>query len=108
VQTYHILRNGKQSGPFSIHEVKTMLTSGELASNNLYWVEGMSEWETLDKAFETPAAARPSPLPPPPLKANAFLTKQAQQTEDDRWKWGSFVLFVAVTGIIKLVFMLFR
>ena len=105
MQTYHILRNGEQTGPLSINKIQTMLTSGELASDDLYWVEGMSKWETLGKAFETSAAAGP---PPPPIKANTVQADPAQQTKKDSWSWGPFIIFIVVTVIIKSLFILFR
>ena len=105
MQTYHIFRNGEQFGPFSITEIKRMLASGELASDNLYWVEGMSEWETLSKAFETSAAAGP---PPPPLKANSVQANPAQKNKEDRWNWAPFIILMVVTAIIKLISTLFR
>jgi hypothetical protein len=74
---YHVGRNGQQTGPFSIEQLKTMAANGELQPTDLVWKEGMAGWEpasTLPGVFgaapspsaataiEMPQAANPVPL----------------------------------------------
>lgn len=68
---YHVGRNGQQTGPFSVEQLKAMADAGELQPTDLVWQEGMAGWEpagTLPGVFAaassgggTPQAA-PAPL----------------------------------------------
>jgi hypothetical protein len=78
---YHVGRNGQQTGPFSIDQLKAMAASGELNPTDLVWKEGMSGWEpasTLPGVFtSTPSSAPMSSMPAssatPPLAHASVL-----------------------------------
>lgn len=67
---YHVGRNGQQTGPFSVEQLKEMAASGQLSPTDLVWKEGMAGWEpasTLPDVFapaapvaSTPVASTPS------------------------------------------------
>lgn len=44
---YFILIEGKQSGPFTIGQLRSMWNSGSITSETLYWMEGMKGWNPL-------------------------------------------------------------
>ncbi len=65
----HIARNGQQLGIFAESEVQSGLASGQFLAGDLYWTEGMAEWQPLSSrfavslapaAFSSAAAASPS------------------------------------------------
>jgi hypothetical protein len=66
---YHVGRNGQQTGPFSIEQLKAMAASGQLSPTDLVWKEGMAGWEpasTLTGVFESsssPSAPAPQIMP---------------------------------------------
>jgi hypothetical protein len=59
---YHVGRNGQQTGPFSIEQLKTMAANGELQPTDLVWKEGMAGWEP---ASTLPGVFTPGPGPEP-------------------------------------------
>ncbi len=65
---YYVGRNGSQSGPYPLDELKKMATTGRLAPTDLVWTDGMSEWKpastTLPEVFAAPPAAASAPPPP--------------------------------------------
>ena len=63
---YFIVENNKQSGPFSIYELKDK----GITSETLVWAEGMTDWTPAWKVdelraflFNTKDASTPPPLP---------------------------------------------
>ncbi len=42
---YFVGKDGKQTGPYSVEQLRDMVTRGELAEKDLVWAEGMSEWK---------------------------------------------------------------
>lgn len=65
MKTHHVLKNGEQSGPYTIDEIHAMLSSGEFTAEDLYWVEGMPGWEPLSKVAKSGTASSTPPPPPP-------------------------------------------
>jgi hypothetical protein len=78
---YHVGRNGQQTGPFSIEQLKAMAAGGELNPTDLVWKEGMSGWEpasTLPGVFtsaatSTPMSSMPVASATPPLVQASVL-----------------------------------
>lgn len=78
---YHVGRNGQQTGPFSVDQLKAMATSGELQPTDLVWKDGMAGWEpasTLPGVFGASTAAAPitgstfNPEPQPQVSPAPF------------------------------------
>ncbi len=49
----HIARNGQQIGIFSEAEVQAGLSTGRFQASDLYWSEGMTDWQPLGVATST-------------------------------------------------------
>jgi uncharacterized RDD family membrane protein YckC len=62
---YHIAKNGAQLGVLSEEEITSRLASGQLSSNDLFWTDGMAEWQPLGSKFRSPAS-----FPPPSSAAS--------------------------------------
>lgn len=45
----YLLINQNQSGPYTPHQVREMLTNGSLPLDTQYWREGMQEWRSLEE-----------------------------------------------------------
>lgn len=64
----HLYRNGVQSGPFPVEQVRQMLASGELKPTDHVFHEGLTDWVA---AAQSPALATPGAPPPLPAAASA-------------------------------------
>jgi hypothetical protein len=68
IMEIHILRDGKQIGPFSEETVQSLLKQGNILINDLAWSPGLPGWSPLH-AVLYPAAQPPPPpvgaVPPP-------------------------------------------
>jgi hypothetical protein len=66
-----IRKDGRNYGPYSLDEVRQHLASGSVALTDLVFIEGASEWTTLNlvsgiTSARLPPPPRLVPLPPPP------------------------------------------
>lgn len=115
---YYVGRNGRQTGPHSLDELKAMAAAGQLAPTDLTWTDGMSEWKpasvTLPDLFAnlpTPPPAAPAPGPPPILAqtttaplADATLVSGTPITT---YLWQSIVVTLLCclpVGVVAIVF----
>jgi hypothetical protein len=81
---WHYSRNGKQHGPVSSSELKSLASSGQLAPTDMVWKEGMGEWKragSLKGLF--PTALNPQKVlnSPPPLPASLSSNSLMQIVE---------------------------
>jgi len=61
-----IIRDGRQTGPFSAEAVKAQLTEGSARPTDLGWRKGMAEWRALGEVLR-PLSEKPGdPATPPP------------------------------------------
>jgi membrane protein YdbS with pleckstrin-like domain len=70
-------RNGQQSGPYSLEDVRAMVLSGQLSATDWAWPDGATAWVALKDVpgFAAPAApnmGRP-PAPPDPVNQETEL-----------------------------------
>src|SRR5688572_24094958 len=72
----HILRDGKQIGPFTEETVQSLLKQGNILINDLAWSPGLDGWSPLH-AVLYPAAQ------PPPVPANAVPPPMPPSVEAD-------------------------
>ncbi len=56
---YHVAKNGAQLGQIPEEEIVRRLQTGELASGDLCWTDGMAEWQPLGAKFSSPVFAPP-------------------------------------------------
>lgn len=54
--THHIARNGQQLGVYAEEEIQPGLVTGRFLPDDLFWTEGMAEWQPLSTRFAVPAA----------------------------------------------------
>jgi len=45
--TYLLLINGQQSGPYTINQMKAMWQTGTINAGTAYWQAGMAQWQSL-------------------------------------------------------------
>ena len=60
---YRIYCNGEDRGPYTVEQLRSMWSSGQLTTDALYWCDGMSEWEPIDK-LHLDSAIQPVSSPP--------------------------------------------
>jgi hypothetical protein len=111
---YHVGRNGQQTGPFSIEQLKTMAANGELLPTDLVWKEGMAGWEpasTLPGVFQaaavatTPAYPAASATQPAPVAQATVLPPAGVQVENYLvWAILSTICCCIPFGIPAIVF----
>jgi hypothetical protein len=65
---WHYAKNGSQEGPVSGATLKNLIMSGEVASTDLVWREGMSDWRPAAEIsdFESDGVAQPAGIVAPP------------------------------------------
>jgi uncharacterized RDD family membrane protein YckC len=51
MSTLHIARNGQRLGVFAEQAIQSGLTSGQFMPDDLFWTEGMAEWQPLSSRF---------------------------------------------------------
>ena len=52
---YHIARNDQQLGVFAEPEIQSGIATGRFSADDLFWTEGMSEWQNLSTRFSSQA-----------------------------------------------------
>lgn len=63
---YYLQKDGAQTGPFTIGQLRSMWQSGSITAQSLYWFEGATEWRPLInilRLLEPPAPAAPPAAP---------------------------------------------
>ena len=80
-----IIREGRQTGPFSSEAVKAQLTEGSARPTDMGWRKGMAEWGPLSEVLKAAADPAADVVPPPadghapngaPEKRGAATAKQ--------------------------------
>lgn len=57
---YHVAKNGAQLGQMSEEAITGRLATGELSAGDLFWTDGMTEWQPLGSKFRSPVFSPPS------------------------------------------------
>ena len=81
--SYMVLIDGEQKGPFSVADIHTMIRDGSLNSSNLAWTEGLEEWTPIstipDLGTSEPASAGPKDEAKPKVpQPNATFAEKVQ------------------------------
>jgi len=74
---YYISRGGQQYGPYSMAQLQSMKSQGQVADTDLAWGEGMASWTPLSQVMAGSGAAA-APQPAPQQAAQPQYTPQAQ------------------------------
>jgi hypothetical protein len=111
---WHYVQNGKSLGPVPEEQLKAMLTSGVLRSNDLVWHEGLTRWTAIQEMPELQPIAAPLPNPFAAPQTNVDSPMQtpapgggpvsAEAVELLR-KTKPWVRFFSVLGILGIVLM---
>jgi hypothetical protein len=80
MKLYYITSSGQQSGPFPEEELKNQLSSGRFNRNDLYWTEGMDQWQPIHEAIELANSLPKTPPPPPPPLPEISVSSQRSDT----------------------------
>ncbi len=54
---HHIARNGQQLGVYAADEIQPGIDSGRFLLSDLFWTEGMAEWQELRTRYNAPLAS---------------------------------------------------
>jgi len=82
--------NNQQAGPYDVTAVTEMLSSGQITTETLGWIQGMANWEPINSNTfaslgiqQTPPTAMPaSPEVPKSVQKQQIPSKQVKRTED--------------------------
>lgn len=62
-QLWHVSQDGRQQGPFTPEQLKSLAESGRLNPSDLVWKNGLSEWVTAASVKGLFTSPVPPPLP---------------------------------------------
>jgi TM2 domain-containing membrane protein YozV len=91
------IHSGDQNfGPYTLEQVNIMLATGQVSGNELAWLEGTPEWQTLQTI---PGVV--SPPPPRPQSASSSRRRDRDRSESDRQILPAFLLafFLGAFGV---------
>jgi len=91
---YYIISKGQQSGPFPESEVQSMLASGALATTDLCWAEGMTDWKPIHDVI-----TRPTNVPPPPPLQQSPSTSSTPPTIN----WIPALVFYCISSAASIL-----
>jgi len=65
-ETYHVVVNGQQSGPFDMATIQHMISQNQITKESLVWKQGMTTWTAAGQvsSFNNLFGAVPPPIPP--------------------------------------------
>jgi hypothetical protein len=105
---WFISQNGKQSGPVTIVQLRSMRAAGALQPSDLLWKEGMGDWKAAAEVF----AGHAKPPPPPPNLQAAQAVPSADYNEKDlkirngkahRGAGGAAKVFLPIGGVMLAI-----
>ncbi len=95
----YILREGKETGPFTEEETQTLLKQGSAAIGDLAWQPGMAQWLPLHSVlYPGPAQTTPQRPPPPPeaLAPVPVPVEELPPAEAATAKQKAFLTFIGI------------
>lgn len=72
IAQYHVANNGQQAGPYTMEQLRQMVTTGGLTRETYVWKQGMGAWEMAANVPEVAGLFGCVPPPPPPAKPPAL------------------------------------
>jgi len=80
----HLERSGQQFGPYSIEEVNTYLSSGQVLPTDMAWYDGAPGWMPLTQVPGVQVGGPPSaPSVPPPTPDSAPSVEGIEEKKED-------------------------
>ena len=92
---YLIAREGEQSGPYTLEQIRQMQTDGQLLPSDIAWTEGQEDWLPISQIVDVAA-----PPPPPPQAPATPKSKRGVVV----WIVRGIVLVILVASIVLLIF----
>ncbi len=77
MSTWHYMKNGAQTGPVTVDEIRSLLSSGALNSDALVWREGLAGWVPANSLSEFSGVGQPAAAPAAPPAPGAFTPELA-------------------------------
>jgi len=96
---YYLLLNGKQSGPFSLLELMSMWSLGEINSETLHWFDGLGEWLPLGTFVEEAIAEEKQKAQ---SRAARFVAV-SKPASTQGWKRGEYTALVVITVLVPFI-----
>lgn len=72
IAQYHVANNGQQAGPYTMEQLRQMVTTGGLTRETYVWKQGMGAWEMATNVPEVAGLFGCVPPPPPPAMPPAL------------------------------------
>lgn len=66
IAQYHVANNGQQAGPYTMDQLRQMVTTGGFTRETYVWKQGMGAWEMAGNVPEVAGLFGCVPPPPPP------------------------------------------
>lgn len=63
---WHVAVNGQTQGPYSLPQITSGISSGEITAETMVWTNGMSGWLPAGQVSQLSASFSAPPPPPPP------------------------------------------
>jgi hypothetical protein len=60
---YHVTSQGQEIGPYTLDEIRQMVSDGHLAVTEYAWSQGMQNWVPITQLIGAAASPPPPPLP---------------------------------------------
>ena len=80
----HLERSGQQFGPYSIEEVHTYLSSGQVVPTDMAWYDGAPGWMPLTQVPGVQVGGPPSaPSVPPPTPDSAPSVEGIEEKKEE-------------------------
>jgi membrane protein YdbS with pleckstrin-like domain len=118
---YYLWLNEAQAGPYTLQQVQSMWSAGQITALTLFWQEGKADWQPLGDII---SEIEPPSAPPPPMKTAVLppyepdgghrpavpyspgvVPETAAQAAPEQihwtghptwWKWGWWILLAVV------------
>lgn len=79
---YFVAVHGAQTGPFTIEEIRTQCSRGQIQKDTLMWREGLDDWQSAERVLQDtgvrfPDDAFSAPPSPPPFNVGATYKEYA-------------------------------
>ncbi len=64
MQSWYVVVNGQQQGPFNLSQLQQAIQNGQYTTDTLVWRDGFADWIAIAKVPDLQRTSRPAPPPP--------------------------------------------
>lgn len=104
--TWYYRVGGKQRGPVTESQLRSMAEDGSLRPEDHVWQEGMPDWveaSSLSWLFSDAKPAGPPPFRSDDEEEEDYRPRRRRRKKSDAWGAGEMTLFIILTVFIPLV-----